>query len=240
MTNTYLKKFITQLESSWKGSLFTVKDAERVNKRAKEYLHRLEETGEAEKVRWGWYYLPSEIKDVWDFLTKDQSFKVVIKQTASSIWNYDFVHRDVYRLAVDSFPYKKALEEFARKRGWIFEVECYENLRKKIDYKEVDGLFVEKPESCIVNCTVDWSFLDALSVLFFRKEEIPLERVRELGRWKRISKTDVRAWNAIKYSCNLFNEYLNERIFDVKSTRLTREDVKELVEEAVEKVVKFA
>jgi hypothetical protein len=236
----YLEEFAKSLESLWKGSLFTVKQAESLNKRAKEYLYRLEKAGHVERVCWGWYFLPTELKDPWAFLAKDKGFKVLIKQTASSFWNYDFVHRNVYRLAVESPSYKKALEEFAQKRGWIFEVEQYENLRQKFDYQDVDGLFVEKPDSCIVNCTVDWSFLDAFAVLYFRRDKIPLKNVKELGRWKRISKTDVRAWNAIKFGCNLFNEYLNENIFNVRNTSLRRKDVKELVEEAVEKVVEFA
>lgn len=236
----YLDEFFENLESRYKGSLFTVKDAGQISGRAKEYLHRLEKAGRIERVRQGWYHIPDEVKDAWDFLTRDRGFKVIIKQTASSIWNYDFVHRNVYRLAVENSSFKRALEKFAEKRGWMFEVEFYEDLKKKIDYKEVDGLLVEKPESCIVNCTVDWSFLDALAVLFFRREEIPLDNVRKLGRWRRISKTKIRAWNAIKYGCNLFNERMDKKIFDVKSTGLRRGDVKELVEEAVEKVVEFA
>ncbi|MEX2704840.1 MAG: hypothetical protein Q6352_006225 [Candidatus Freyrarchaeum guaymaensis] len=44
----------------------------------------------------GWYYIP-EKRDVWDFLARDKHFKVLIKQTAASIWNHDFVHRNVYR-----------------------------------------------------------------------------------------------------------------------------------------------
>jgi len=236
----YLEKFFEHLESKWEGSLFTVKDVEQIHHRAKEYLYRLEKAGKVERVCWGWYYLPGEIKDVWDFLAKDRGFKVVIKQTASSIWNYDFIHRNVYRLAVKNPSYKRALKEFARKKSWIFEVEYYDNLKKKFDYQKVDGLFVEKPDSCIVNCTVDWSFLDAFATLYFRRDEIPLENVKNLGRWKRISKTNVRAWNVIKYGCNLLNKYLNEDVFNVRDTSLRREDLKELVEEAVEKVVEFA
>jgi len=118
----YLDKFVESLESIWKGSLFKVEEAKKLNKHAKEYLHRLEKNGLVERVCWGWYYLPSKVNDPLDFLRKDRGFKVLIKQTASSFWNYDFVHRNVYRIAVESPSYKKALEEFGRKKGWIFEV----------------------------------------------------------------------------------------------------------------------
>jgi hypothetical protein len=30
------------------------------------------------------------------------------------------------------------------------------------EYNKVDNLFIETPESCLVNCIADWSFLDAL------------------------------------------------------------------------------
>lgn len=236
----YLEEFAKSLESVWKDSLFSVKEAESLNKRAKEYMYRLEKAGRVERVCWGWYCLPSDVKDPWAFLVKDKGFKVLIKQTASSFWNYDFVHRNVYRLGVESPSYKKALEEFARKKGWIFDVEQHDDLREQFGYQKIDGLFIEKPDSCIVNCMADWSFLDAFATLYFRRDEVFLKRLKELGRWKRISKTNMRVWTAIKYGCKLFNEYLDERTFDVRDTRLDRKDVKELVEEAVEKVVEFA
>jgi len=138
----YLEQFSTTLRKRWRGSLFTVSEAKQVDAKAKEYLHRLRRLGKVKRVCWGWYYLP-EKQDVWDFLTSDKGFKVLIKQTAASIWNYDFVHRNVYRLAVEDSSYKKALEIFGKEKGWMFEIECYD----KIPYKcrEVDGLMVEEP-----------------------------------------------------------------------------------------------
>lgn len=236
----YLEEFAESLESKLKGSLFKVKEAESLNNRAKEYLHRLERAGLVERVCWGWYYLPSKVKDPLDFLRRDKSFKVLIKQTASSFWNYDFVHRNVYRIAVEKSSYRDALEEFAKKKGWIFEIEQHEDLRKKFHYQGIDGLYVERPDSCIVNCMADWSFLDAFATLYFRRDEVRWNRLKDLGRWKRISRTDVRVWNVIKYGCRLFNEHFRVKIFNVRNTRLEREDVRELVQEAVEKVVEFA
>ncbi|MFQ5711904.1 MAG: hypothetical protein ACE5GD_09030 [Candidatus Geothermarchaeales archaeon] len=234
----YLQQFSSALREKWKGSLFRVSDAKRVDARAKEYLHRLNRLGEVERVYWGWYYLPEEQRDVWDFLTSDKGFKVVVKQTAASIWNYDFVHRNVYRLAVQDRSYKRALESFGRERGWIFEVEYYAKI--PYEYREVDRLLVEAPESCLVNCVADWAFLDAFALLYFRRADISFGKVRELGRWKRISRSDVRVWTAIKYGCNLFNERLGKKVFDVRAASLEQEDVKELVEEAVERVMEFA
>ena len=236
----YLDKFIESLESVWKGSLFKVEETKKLNKHAKEYLHRLEKNGLVERVCWGWYYLPSKVNDPLDFLRKDRGFKVLIKQTASSFWNYDFVHRNVYRIAVESPSYKKALEEFGRKKGWIFEVERHKDLKNDFRYRMIEGLYVETPDSCIVNCIADWSFLDAFATLYFRSDEIALESLKELGRWRRISKTDVRVWNAVKYGCTLFNKSFKKKIFNVRDTSLRIKEVRDLIEEAVEKVVEFA
>jgi len=233
----YLEQFSTALREKWRGSLFTVREAKQVDARAKEYLYRLGRLGEVERVYWGWYYLP-EKQDVWDFLTSDKGFKVLIKQTAASIWNYDFVHRNVYRLAVQDASYKKALERFGGEKGWMFEIEYHDKI--PYEYREVDELMVEEPESCLVSCVADWAFLDAFAIVYFRKDEISFGKLRELARWKRISRTDTRVWNAIKYGCNLFNEQMEKKIFDVKATKLEQDDVKELIEEAVEKVTEFA
>jgi hypothetical protein len=234
----YLEQFSSALAEKWKGSLFKVNEAKKIDVRAKEYLYRLGRLGEVERVYWGWYYVPEKQRDVWEFLTSDKWFKVLIKQTAASIWNYDFVHRNVYRLAVEDHSYKKALERFGKERDWIFEVEYYQKV--PYEYKEVDRLYIETPESCLVSCMADWAFLDAFAVLYFRKDETSFGKVRELARWKRISRTDTRVWNAIKYGCSFFNEHIGKRVFNVKSTMLEQDDVKELVEEAVEKVMEFA
>lgn len=234
----YLQRFRVALEKRWAGSLFSVSDAEQVHDRAKEYLHRLNKNREVKRVSWGWYCIPKEYRDVWDFLARDKGFKVVIKQTAASIWDYDFIHRDIYRLAVEDRSYKNALENFAKEMGWVFEVEYYEKI--PYDYRRIDELFVEAPESCIVNCMSEWAFMDAFATLYFRRNEISIDKLKQLGRWKRISKTDTRMWTAIKYGCKLFNEQLGKRVFKVRATDLNQDDVKELIEEAVEKVMEFA
>jgi len=234
----YLESFRAALANGWTGGLFRVRDVEKVHPRAKEYLHRLSKRGIVRRVGWGWYYIPEEYRDPWDFLARDRGFKVIIKQTAASVWNYDFIHRDIYRLAVEDRSYKRALESFARQMGWNFEVEYYNKV--PYEYMRVDGLFVEAPESCIVSCMSEWSFTDAFAILYLRKDEVDFEKLRRMARWRRISKTDTRVWTAVKYGCNLLNEKLGKRIFRVRSTDLKCDDVKELIGEVVEKVIEFA
>jgi len=85
----------------------------------------------------------------------------------------------------------------------------------------------------------EWSFADVFAVLYFRKDEIGFEKLKQMSRWKHTSKTDIRVWTAIKYGCNLLNERLS-RIFKVKSIELKCDNVRELIKEAVEKVMEFA
>jgi hypothetical protein len=57
---------------------------------------------------------------------------------------------------------------------------------------------------------------------------------------RELSKTDLRVWTLIKYGCKLFNKHLGREIFRFKAIEVKQIDVKELVNEAVEKVVEFA
>ncbi|NHW00042.1 MAG: hypothetical protein HA496_10460, partial [Thaumarchaeota archaeon] len=122
--------------------------------------------------------------------------------------------------------------------NWDFEVEYYKKI--PYEYEKVDDLFVETLESCIVNCLVEWSFVDAFAALYFRREEVDFDKLRNLGRWKRVSKTDLRVWTLIKYGCKLFNEYFGKEIFKFKAAEVKEADVRELINEAMEKVVEFA
>jgi len=232
----YLDSFNEALRRSYLGSLFSVKHVYRFHPRAKEYLYRLKGLGKVKRVSWGWYYIPKE-QDVWSFLAEDKNFKVLIKQTAASIWNYDFVHRNVYRLAVKDKSYKRALEEFGRSRGWIFEVEVYDEI--PYEYIRLDNLLVESLESSIVSCIAEWSFLDALAALYFRREEIDFNKLKKISRWRRVSRGNIRVWSVIKYACSLFNEKTGEDLFRVRKNSLGG-SIKELVDEAVNRVVEFA
>jgi hypothetical protein len=234
----YLDEFKARLVKGWSGSLFSLSSIQKIHPRAKEYLHRLTKSNGIRRITWGWYWIPTNYKDAWGFLVKDRGFKVIIKQTAASIWNYDFIHRDVFRLAVNDRSYKKALETFAKGMGWNFEVEFYKKM--PYEYRKVDGLFVETLESCIVNCLAEWSFIDAFAALYFRREEIDFDKLKLFGRWKRVSRTNLRVWSLIKYGCKLFNEHFGREIFGFKAIEIKQADVKELINEAIEKVVEFA
>jgi hypothetical protein len=233
----YLDEFKDKLARNWAGSLFSLSSAQKIHSRAKEYLYRLTKSNGIRRITWGWYWVPTSYRDAWEFLARDKGFKVIIKQTAASIWNYDFIHRDVLRLAVNNRSYKRALEVFTKSMGWDFEVEFHKKI--PYEYREVDGLFVETLESCVVNCLAEWSFTDAFATLYFRRKEIDFDKLRNLGRWKRVSGTNLRAWTLIKYGCKLFNEHLGRKVFDFKAIEIKQAEVKELVNEAVEKVVEF-
>jgi hypothetical protein len=233
----YLESFKTTLKQKLSGSLFSVSDAKQINSRAKEYLHRLSKSGEVQRIHQGWYYIP-EKQDVWEFLAKDKNFKVLIKQTAASIWNYDFIHRNIYRLAVEDQSYKNAVEKFAKDMGWLFEVEYHEKI--PYEYRKVDELFVESPESCIASCISEWAFTDAFATLYYKRSEIDFNKLRQLSRWRRISRTHLRVWTAIKYGCKLLNEQLGESMFKVRASNFGQNDVKDLIDEAVEAVMEFA
>jgi len=113
----YLERFNKRLRKRYAGCLVKVEDVKKVEPNAKEYLNKLAKAGLIEKVRWGWYWVPDDVKDPWDFFKKDKGFKIISCQTAASLWNNDFIHRDAYALKVSDRSYAKALEEFAKKRG---------------------------------------------------------------------------------------------------------------------------
>jgi hypothetical protein len=234
----YLDEFKARLARDLSGSLFSLSYVQKIHPRAKEYLYRLSKNDKVKRIGWGWYWIPTSYKDAWEFLAKDKGFKVIIKQTAASIWNYDFVHRNIFHLAVNNQSYKKALEAFAKVMGWNFEVEFHRKI--PYEYKRVDGLFVEALESCIVSCLAEWSFIDAFAALYFRRKEVDFNKLKILGRWKRIAGTNLRVWSLIKYGCKLFNEHFGRKIFRVKAVEIKQEEIRELVSEAVERVVEFA
>jgi hypothetical protein len=86
----------------------------------------------------------------------------------------------------------------------------------------------------------EWSFIDAFAALYFRREEVDIDELKNLGRWKRVSKTNLRVWTLIKYGCRLFNEHFGREVFKLKAAEVKQDDIKELVDEAVEKVIEFA
>ena len=232
----YLTEFNKRLRS-FKGSLVRVNSVKGVEPNAKEYLNKLSKEGLIERVKWGWYWIPTKVKDVWDFLEKDKNFKVVSAQTAASFWNHDFVHRDVYVLKVKDRSYGEALKEFAKKRGWTFEIE-YSKDPSKIRYRKMGKLFVEDMEENVIVCLQNWAFVDAFATLYENKDRINLDRLYKESYWKRISKTNVRAKQALEYGFHQLGE-LSGVEFRHREAKLEDTFVRREIDEAIEKVVEL-
>jgi len=232
----YLTEFNEKLRL-FKGSLVKVKSVKDIEPNAKEYLNKLSKGDLIERVKWGWYWVPAKIKDVWDFLEKDKNFKVVSAQTAASFWNNDFVHRDVYVLKVKEKSYGKALKEFARKNGWNIEVEYLKD-PTKIKYRKVGNLLVEDIEENVIECLQNWAFTDAFATLYENRDRINLNRLYKESYWKRISKTNVRVKQALEYGFHRLSE-LSGVEFPHRETKLEDDFVKREIDEAIEKVVEL-
>jgi len=233
----YLKEFHGKLRSL-EGSLVRVKSIKDIEPNAKEYLNKLSKEGLVERVKWGWYWVPTEIKDFWDFLEKDKNFKVVSAQTAASFWNNDFIHRDVYVLKVKDKSYGKALKEFAKKKGWNIEVE-YSKDSSKIKYKKFGSLLVEDVEDNVIECLQNWAFVDAFATLYANRNRINLDRLNKESYWKRISKTDVRVRQALEYGYHRINELSGKELFPHREPKLEDDFVRREIDEAIEKVVEL-
>jgi predicted transcriptional regulator of viral defense system len=230
----YLKEFNEKLKDL-EGSLVKVKSVKNIAPNAKEYLNKLAAEGYIKRVKWGWYWIPTEITDVWNFLEKDKNFKVVSGQTAASFWNNDFVHRDIYVLKVKDKSYGKALEEFGKKKRWNFKVE-YSKDASKIKYTKIGNLLVEDMEENIIECLQNWAFSDAFATLYENRDKINLERLYRESYWKRISKTNVRAKQALEYGFHHLEE-LGGAKFPHRETKFEDNFVKREIDEAIEKVV---
>lgn len=229
----YLERFFRRLERGWKGSLVKVGFVEEPN--AKEYLNKLAKAGLVERVSWGWYWVPDKIEGIWDFLRSDKNFKVVAVQSAASLWNYDFVHRDTVVLKVRDESYGKALQEFAKKRGWNIKVEHAE----KMNYSMVGNLLVEDVADTIVDCLQNWAFVDAFAVLHANRRRLELKKLSDKIYWRRISGTNVRIGQALKYGTHRMNELSGKKLFSVRGVHLKDKFVKDGVDEAVEKVIEL-
>ena len=232
----YLTQFSKKL-FPYEGSLVRAKSVKGIEPNAKEYLNKLSKEGSIERVKWGWYWVPTEVKDVWDFLEKDQNFKVVSAQTAASFWNNDFVHRDVYLLKVKDKSYGKALKEFGKKKGWNFEVE-YSKDASKIKYRKIGNLLVEDIEENVIECIQKWAFADAFATLYENRDKINLDRLYKESYWKRISKTNVRAKQALEYGFHQLGE-LGGVEFPHRETKLEDSFVRREIDEAIERVVEL-
>jgi hypothetical protein len=106
-------------------------------------------------------------------------------------------------------------------------------------YRKFGNLFVEEIEDSIINCIQNWAYTDAFATLYSNKERIRLKQLLGKAYWKRISKTNVRARQALEYGCNLINKSLRKNIFPVREPRLEDLYVKREIDEAIERVVEL-
>ena len=230
-----LESFYGKLKKHFKGSLIRVGEATEIDPHAKEYLNRLAGSGRVERVKWGWYWVPDTYSDFFDFLAKDRHFKVLHKQSAAAYWNGDFIHRDQYTVAVDDQAYGKALESFARSRGWNVAAERRKFQAK--EYKKVGRLYVEALEPTIIDCTKEWSFADAFACVRENQSKIDWKVISKRF-WERMKGRNVRVGQVLNYGVDVMNRE------DGKSaesrTRIQDNFVRRQVEEAALKVVDLA
>jgi len=232
----YLERFRRKLEKHWKGSLVSVAEAEKIEPNAKKYLSQLPPTGEVSKVSWGWYWVPCKYKDFFDFLAKESHFKVLQKQSAASLRNGDFIHRDGYSVAVRDRSYGRALKSFAASQGWKVEVEK-RNFRAS-EYRKIRGLLVERLEETVVDCLKEWAFADALSSVFLNYGSIDWHSISK-HYWERIPRSDVRVGQVLKYGTAIMRSSDYDERSGVR-VRISDDFVRRQVEEAAQKVVEFA
>lgn len=227
----YLKRFYGTLKK-YEGSLIKVSWACRLNKNAKEYLAKLAKEGVIERVSWGWYYLPTKrTMNSLEFLQRDHNFKAIVNQSAASFWNGDFIHREILSVAVDNLSFKRALEEFAKKRNWEMKIEYRKNLRN-FELLQIKNLAVERPIDTAIDCVKNWAFVDAAAVLVANKNKIDVEKLIRKSYWIRISGTNVRVRQAIEYMTHELGE--KTKNIDIKNVF-----VKQELDEAAEKVSEF-
>lgn len=222
----YLKEFSRDIETKWKGSL--VKVAHIRKPHAKEYLNQLAKEGAIQKVTWGWYWVPSIMENIQDFLQKDKNFKVIADQTAASLWNGDFIHRDIYIVKVRDRSYARALEKFGIKKGWQIRAK-YTN--ETINYKKINGLFVESIEQTVMDCLRNHAFEDAFATLYSNKDSIDVEKMKYKYYWDRLPHSKIRIRQILGY---YWSRVKGRRYRDLEDGYIKRN-----VDDALEKVIAF-
>lgn len=233
----YLKEFYDALKR-YEGSLISVGIAKKLNKNAKEYLAALAKHGVIEKAAWGWYYIqPKREASALEFLQQDKNFKAVVSQSAASFWNHDFIHREILSIVVDDKSFRKALEAFAKKKGWQLTVE-YNKDARKLKLEKIKKLAVMGPDATIIECVKNWAFADAIAVLVVNKKRINWQKLTESSYWTRVSGTDVRARQAIEYAAYQLNKKMDTK-FNVRKIIINDNFVRQELDEAVEKVLEF-
>lgn len=233
----YLDRFHGKLERRWKGSLISVAEAKAIEPNAKKYLSQLAGTHQVDKVTWGWYWVPDEYKDFFDFLAKDHHFKVLQKQSAAALWNGDFIHRDSFTVAVRNSSYARALKTFAKSQGWNVEVET-RNFEKN-EYRRMRGLAVEELEDTIVDCVKEWAFADAFASVRQNKDAVDWDRIsRHYG--ERIPQSNIRVGQVLKYGTAIMGSQSKDLENSAHRARIPDDFVRRQVKEAAERVTELA
>jgi predicted transcriptional regulator of viral defense system len=233
----YLEQFKKRLEKQWKGSLVSVAEAKAIEPNARKYLSQLAQQAQIEKIIWGWYWVPEKYRDFFDFLGKEQHFKVVQKQTAGAFWNGDFIHRDVYRIAVRDRSYGMALEKLAGSHGWKIQIETKDF--KKSTYQRVGRICVERLEDTIVDCVKEWAFTDAFASLHQHYKKVDWDKISRRY-WERLSGSNARVGSVLKYATSIMNHQMGTKFYSANRSRISDGFIKRQIEEAAEKVVDLA
>lgn len=235
----YLDRFNTKLKKEFKGSLVKVDKVRDIEPNAKEYLNKLAKAGYIQSVVWGWYWVPDNYKDFYDFLKKDKNFKILSAQSAASFWDYDFIHREIYNIKVDDKSFKSALEAFAKIKDWKIAVE-YVDDPDKLRYIKRGGIYIETREETIIECIQKWAFLDAFAVLYTNRNRIILKELKRRAYWNRISKSRIRVRQAIDYGSYKLFKLLGDSKFKTREISIDDEFIKNDIDEAIDRVVEFA
>lgn len=233
----YLNRFRGRLERGWRASLISVAEARAIDPNAKKYLSQLAGKGRIEKVSWGWYWIPGKCRDFFDFMARDKHFKVLQKQSAASLWNGDFIHRDSFTVAVCERSYARALKSFASSRGWNVEVETRKFERAQ--YQGMRGLPVESLEETIVDCVKEWAFADAFASVLRNFNAIDWDRISR-HYWERIPRSNVRVGQILRYGTATLRRATHDPDCRPTRTRITDDFVRRQVVEAAERVVDLA
>ncbi|MBI4455273.1 MAG: hypothetical protein HY644_05170 [Acidobacteria bacterium] len=226
----YLNKFLEKIEKEWKGSLVSVRNAGKIDRNAKKFLSQLAAQGKVTRVTWGWYWVPVRRKSVLEFLAKDRNFKVLQKQSAASVWNGDFVHRDIVSVAVQDASFARALRAFAKQQGWGISVET--RRLKPGSYKRIDNLYVEALEDTIVDCIKQWAFEDAFAAVQQNRDSLDWNKISKHA-WERIRRTNARVSQVLK----LGSAMIEGKSEDSTRIRIADFFVRQRVEEAARKVL---
>ena len=232
-----LDEFLQNLERDRKGSLVSVSEAKQEDKNAKKFLSLLAQRNRVQRVTWGWYWIPVKYNDFFDFLAKDKHFKVLQKQTAASIWNGDFIHRDHSMVAVKSKGFAKAFKAFSESQGWNVSVEI-RNFEEG-QYRKVGKLYVESLEETIVDCLKAWAFADAFAALYDNHGTVNDEGL-STHYWERIPRTEVRVGQVLARGNYLIEQAAAGEFKALTPFRISDSFVERQIEEAVDKVVAFA